>query len=241
VVVVDNSSPDASGAVVRLGVIGARMFFNSENRGFGGGMNQGISEARSPYVLLLNPDVEVGPGWLEPLLMTLDTRPECAAVSPLLQEIDGTVQEFGAVVDGTGHTHRIGGTDWPLSDAQLRPATVDYASAACLLVRRSAFESIGGFDPIFWPAYFEDVDLAFRLRLGGWTIRVEPASAVVHVGGGTDSRRDRTRLFHLGLAAFSAKWAAELRTRPDHIEDPDTRRRLEQLAGSGRRLLDPAK
>ena len=105
VIVVDNASPDASGALVRLRTTGARFVFNAENRGFGGAMNQAVALATAPAVCLLNPDVVVGPGWIEPLLGALAADDRCAAVTPMLVNADGSVQEAGSVIDGTGHTH----------------------------------------------------------------------------------------------------------------------------------------
>lgn len=202
VIVVDNASPDASGALVRLRTTGVRFVVNDHNLGFGGGMNQAVGLARADAVCLLNPDVVVGPGWAEPLLAALDTEPRLAAVSPVLLDPDGGIQEAGATVDATGHTNPI--TD--LASA----AGAHYASAACLVVRRTAFEEVGGFDPRYFPAYFEDVDLALRWRDAGWTVRVEPSVRVVHLKGATDTGGAANRLAARNLAVFRERWVERL-------------------------------
>ncbi len=203
VIVVDNASPDASGGLVRLRVTGATFVFNGENEGFGGGMNRAVRLARAEAVCLLNPDIEVGPGWEAPLLETLDREPACAAVSPVLLHPDGSVQEAGAWVDSTGHSH-------PFTTPPDGARAVEYASAACLVVRRSAFLDAGGFDPAYHPAYFEDVDLAFRWRRAGRSVWVEPRSSVIHTGGVTSVGGSALRLAATNLQTFRIRWADEL-------------------------------
>lgn len=234
VVIVDNASPDASGALVRLSVIGARFVFNDVNLGFGGAMNQAVAAARAPAVCLLNPDTEVQPGWLGPLLSRLDRDVRCAAVTSLLLDPDGGIQEAGAVIDGSGHTHAVGGPSWELAASALGPRQIDYASAACLVVRTAAFREIGGFSPEFFPAYFEDADLALRFRAAGWSMWLEPESRVVHRKGATDTGGAARHLAHTNLLRFRAKWGTELARRPLDGNDPASRSTLLALPGGTR-------
>lgn len=231
VVIVDNASPDASGALVRLSVTGARFVFNDVNLGFGGAMNQAVALARAPAVCLLNPDTEVQPGWLDPLLRRLAGDGGCAAVTSLLLDPSGAIQEAGGVIDGSGHTHAVGGPSWELAADVLGSRQIDYASAACLVVRRAAFLEIGGFSPEFFPAYFEDADLALRLSAAGWSIWLEPESRVVHRKGATDTGGSAQHLAHTNLLRFRSKWRTELARRPMDGTDPASRTTLLALPG----------
>jgi GT2 family glycosyltransferase len=215
VIVVDNCSPDGSGVLLRAGVRGVRFVANRHNAGFGGGMNQAAALARAPHLVLLNPDTEVTAGWAEPLVARA-ARPHVGAVTAVLLESDGTtVQEAGAVVDRTGFTFPIGSApNGPMGPDAHFARVVDYASAAALLVRSDAFERVGGFDPMFLPAYFEDVDLGFALAEAGLRTWVEPASRVVHHKGGTDTGGAASALLARNHPRFVGKWADEIGARP---------------------------
>ncbi len=232
VVIVDNASPDASGALVRLSVTGARFVFNDTNEGFGGAMNQAIGLARADAVCLLNPDAEVQPGWLAPLLGRLDRDERCAAVTALLLDPDGAIQEAGAVIDGLGHTHAIGSPGWEVEGGAPVARPIDYASAACLVVRERAFREVGGFSPEFFPAYFEDADLALKFAVAGWSMWLEPTSRVVHRKGVTDLGGSAQHLAHANLLKFRAKWSTELARRPIDGEAPSARVELMALPRS---------
>ena len=135
-IVVDSASPDEAPQRLREEVEGANVVISEENLGFGGGSNLGAERARGRYVLFLNPDALVEPGWLEPLLEVLEDEPTTGAVVPMLLNPDGTIQEAGSVIDSVG---------WPLAFGRGESADtlayrfrreIDYGSAACLLVRR---------------------------------------------------------------------------------------------------------
>lgn len=211
VIVLDSASPDGTGEWAARALPEARVHLSERNLGFGALSNAGVLDARAPYVCLLNADVTVRPNWLPPLLDVLENRPEVAAVAPLLLHPDGSVQEYGSVVTADGWTQAL--TDQGLP-APLVRRSVDYASAACLLVRRQAFNAVGGFAPEYHIAYFEDVDLAFALRRAGWSTVIEPRSTAVHERHGS-SGSDRAReLMEHNHGTFAARWADELRDRP---------------------------
>jgi GT2 family glycosyltransferase len=207
VVVVDNASPDASGAIVRMCTKGAVFVASPTNLGFGGGMNEAARHARAPLLCLLNPDVVVGPGWLEPLLAATE-RPGVAAVAPVLVYPDGSVQEAGSWIDSDGHTH---------AHTEPLPRTVDYASAACLVLRKEVFDELGGFDERYFPAYFEDADLGLRLQQAGWSTVVEPSVTVIHHRGGTDAGDGAKHLAHANHAVFVERWRDVLATKPSAV------------------------
>ncbi len=184
-------------------------------------MGKGAARSSSEYVLFLNNDTLLRPGWLEPLVAALDEDARRGAVQPRLLYPDGRLNDAGGLIFAEGEAWVYGkGSCWPYAPDYSCRRSVDYASGACLLVRRTAFDSVGGFDPRYAPAYYEDTDLSMSLRAGGWSLLYEPASTIVHLEGGT-AGTDQTK----GLKAYQArnkqrfadKWAAELELRP-HVD-----------------------
>ncbi len=178
-VVIDNASRDETPQ--RLAEIdNARVVHESVNRGFGVAANLGAIMSRAPRVLLLNSDAMVQPGWLPPLLDVLDGEDDVAAVGSRLDNVDGSLQEAGSMVWGDAAGDNYGDGDDPHRPEYRFRRDVDYLSAACLLVRRSAFLDAGGFDPVYHPAYYEDTDLAMRWRSRGLRVVYQPRSVCVH-------------------------------------------------------------
>jgi len=212
VIVVDNASTDESLAVLRADFPAVEVIAHPENLGFCEGYNQAIArlEGRFSAYLLLNTDVEVTPGWLAPLQARLRSLPEIAAVQPKIRawhardsfEYAGAA---GGLLDRYGYPFCRGRLfdmlerdEGQYDDA--RP--VFWATGACLLVRASAWHTLGGLEPRFF-AHMEEIDFCWRAQRAGWRIWVEPASTVYHVGGGTlpKSNPRKTYLnFHNGLA-----------------------------------------
>ena len=220
VIVVDNASSAATLERLEHGVAGVRLLRNARNEGFGAASNQGAAVARGEIVALLNSDLEVHEGWLEPLLEVLDGDAACAAVAPCVLNLDGSLQEAGALVarDGTA------------AKCAFEPGfarRVDYAGAECLLVRRSAFAAVGGFADVYAPAYYEDVELGFALAKMGSSVRYEPRSVVTHAMHGSTGREEAVRLGERNRPVFAARWAAQLADRPPGVEPARRRRQLE--------------
>jgi GT2 family glycosyltransferase len=225
VVCVDNASWDGTGDLLEELVAGAVVIRNRENRGFAGGANQGAAVARGEYLCFLNPDCLVRPGWLEPLLRVLD-RPGIGATIPRFMAPDGAVQEAGSVVDRQGWSEAYGRGLAPDDPATRFPRLVDYGSAACLLMRASTFRDVGGFDEAFFPAYCEDVDLAFRLREAGLHTRYEPASTVEHAGTVSTASVTRDRLIEHNRRLLLRRWGHLLADRPPLVEVEERPHRL---------------
>jgi len=192
VVVVDNASTDGSVALVRERFPEVVLIESQANLGFGAGCNLGAGAAPgSPFVLFLNPDAEATPGAVPLLLERLRRTPAAAIAGPRLVSPDGAPQEarrnfptLGALfLESTPLEWRHPG--WGAlrryrCEGQAEVAgPVDWLSGACLLLRREAFEEVGGFDPRFF-MYFEEVDLARRLAGRGWETWYEPAAVVQH-------------------------------------------------------------
>jgi GT2 family glycosyltransferase len=212
VIVVDSASPDGTGEWLARNLTGATVLRMEQNLGFGAGCNLGVRQAKTELVCFLNADVEVTEGWLRPLLDVLDERPEVAAVAPVMLNQDGTVQEAGSVVGGDGWCRAM--DDEP---SRLFAREVDYASAACLLMRRSAFHQAGGFSADYEIAYFEDTDIQLQLREHGWHIWMQPLSTVVHARHGSSTSERAMELMRLNHGVFTRRWPRELADRPDVV------------------------
>ncbi len=212
VIVVDDASPDDTAEYLAASP-GVRLVGTEGNRGFVGACNLGASIARGRYLVFLNNDTEVQPGWLDELVDTVDLDDRIGLVGAKLVYPDGRLQECGAIVwrDGTGWNYGRG--DDPNLPQYQVVRDVDYCSGAALLVRRELFERVGGFDDRFAPAYYEDTDLAFAIRAAGHRTVVQPRAVVVHHEGishGTDVTSGTKRFQELNRAAFVEKWTDAL-------------------------------
>jgi O-antigen biosynthesis protein len=214
VLVVDNASPDDTARRLRDEVRGATVLLNDRNEGFGPANNQAADRARGDFLVLLNPDVLVRPEWLEPLIETLERGSGIGAAVPRLLDLDGTVQECGSVVWSDGSTWAVGEGARPEDPIHRFRRTVDYGSAACLLIRRDTFLRVGGFHPDYRPAYCEDVDLALALRAEGLRTVVDPRSEVVHVRFGTVGSDTAAELIRRNRKVLIRRWGRTLSGHP---------------------------
>jgi len=177
--VVDCGSRDDPAAVVARHAPGAVFTPLGANLGFAGGACAGARASGTPLLLFLNPDCVVQPGALEALRAAAGARPGWGAWQALVTlPGGGTINTSGGVTHwlGFGWTGEYEAPAPPL-DAPLRE--VSFASGAALVVRREAWDAVGGFEPSYF-MYAEDVDLALRLRLAGWGVGVVPAARVEH-------------------------------------------------------------
>jgi GT2 family glycosyltransferase len=187
VVVVDNGSHPSEIAPLRPLQDQFRALFLSVNRFFGEGNNIGAEAARGDIIIFLNNDVLVSEDWLAPLLTAL-ARPDVGAVGARLMFADGRIQETGASLraDGSSVQFEKGmeAKDVPV-DGEV---DVDYCSAACLAISADLFRRLGGFDLCWEPAYYEDVDLCFKVRALGLRVVCARDSRVVHLEHATTAR-----------------------------------------------------
>lgn len=216
-IIVDNASPDDALELVSSRVVGATIVRNSLNVGFSAGVDVGALHARGEFLLLLNSDVFVEPGWLPPLLAALDRSPSLAGVSPVLLNIDGSVQEAGSLLFAGGVTRAVTSADrWALDFSR----TVPYVSAACLLLRRSVFTKLGGLDCVYGLGYYEDVELAMELDHLGLSLGYVAGSSARHVHGASSSRERAMRRTVHNRAIFARRWQSRLDELPpatDHL------------------------
>lgn len=208
-VVVDNASSDGSSELVAAFAPHARVVRNTANVGFGRAINQGAAASSAAFILVMNPDCQLESGALATMRAELDARQQCAIVGPRVLDPDGSEQ--GSARGDPDMLTGLFGRTGPLrhllpSSAVSRrnvlsggreSATVDWVSGACMLVRRSAFDDVGGFDARYF-LYWEDADLCRRLRARGHEIRYVPAAtAVHHVGHSSKTARAASiKAFH---------------------------------------------
>ena len=201
-------------------VSGLRLHSNEKNQGFVLNCNRGADMARGEYVLFLNNDTEVTEGWLEALLQVFRQRPKAGAVGAKLIYPNGRLQEAGGIIAEDGSGWNYGRDDDPDRPEYNYLRQVDYCSGACLLAPRELFLSVGGFDILYQPAYYEDTDLAFKLRAAGREVYYQPAAKIIHyegVSSGTDVSTGVKRHQAVNREKFAAKWAAVL---PHYNADP---------------------
>ena len=192
VIVADNASTDGSAALMKAVFPDVRYIQLAENSGYTGGYNRALQEIDAEYFILINSDIEVPEGWLEPLVGWMDAHPDCGACGPkLLSYHDKESFEYagaaGGLLDRYGYPFCRGRVlqhvekDCGQYD---QPANVLWVSGACLMVRSSVWKALGGLDERFF-AHMEEIDLCWRMQLQGWKVTLVPAAKVYHIGGGT--------------------------------------------------------
>jgi GT2 family glycosyltransferase/SAM-dependent methyltransferase len=237
VIVVDDAA-DEDNARLWERVSGARVIVNDPGIGYLRSVNKGAAAARGKHLVLMNNDVEVEVGWLRALVQRAESAPDVGAVAPQLLYPDGRLQEAGSIIwrDGTGWNY---GRDQDPEHYEFGYAReVDYASAACLLVRADAWNEVGGYDERFLPMYYEDADLCFALRSKGRRVLFEPSAQVVHREGataGTDLGSGAKRHQELNRPKFVEKWREVLER--DHLESSSANVRRASVRESGPHVL----
>ena len=202
VVVVDNRSTDGYWICLEQEFPDVERVLFEENFGFAGGYNRAIEMIEAEYVVLLNSDVEVAPGWLEPLVAVLDRDEKVAAVQPkILAYRDKNKFEYagaaGGYIDYLGFPFCRGRVmDTTEQDYGQYDDEVDvfWATGASLCIRRDVYRAAGGLDEAFF-AHMEEIDLCWRLKNGGYTLKVIPSSVVYHLGGGSLPMNHPRKLF----------------------------------------------
>jgi GT2 family glycosyltransferase len=187
--VLDNASSDDSLAYVAEHWPGVRVFGSAENLGVTRNMARAITTCQTPYVSVLNNDIELHERWLEELMAELDAHPEAAAVDAKMlafherEVIDGV----GDSMARTGYPTRRGEREVDRGQYD-EPCEVFSVSGGCGLYRVSAFARVGNYDEDF-VAYYEDVDWGYRARLAGLTNRTAPKAIAYHMGSATNDRK----------------------------------------------------
>jgi N-acetylglucosaminyl-diphospho-decaprenol L-rhamnosyltransferase len=218
VVVVDNASSDKSAEAVRD--LRVQVIETGANRGFAAGCNVGAGAVTSPYILFLNPDARITPEAIRLLARTASDVAVGAAAPRILSsegELEHSQRRFPGIVSTYAQglfLHRLfrhaQWTDEVVRDDALyeEPRSPDWVSGACVLLKRSVFEEIGGWDESFF-LYSEDTDLCRRIRSAGYDIRFEPAATAVHIGGQSSPRASLLPLLAKSRVRYARKHAGE--------------------------------
>ena len=192
IIVVDNASTDGTAERLAEHFPAVRLLRNARNVGFAAANNQGAAASSSEVLLLLNSDARLLPGALPAMLEILEREPRAAIVGARLINADGSFQASHSrfptllreylILSGVGRL--ILGRRYPSRgpETERGPQAVDYVEGACLLVRRKAYQDVGGPDSAYF-MYSEEVDLCYAVRQEGWQVWYQPAAAVVHLGG----------------------------------------------------------
>jgi len=186
------------------GCAGLRVARSAANLGVAGGYNLARSLARGRFLVLLHDDVEIGPGWLEPLLATAAACPHAGAIGSRVLNPDGSPQRAGSLLYRNGLTRPAPPLDRP------GPWPVDYTGTCATLVPTAWWDALGGMDEALYPAYYVDVDLCTRLQELGALVLCEPASQLLHHSGSSTSSEFKTLLTRRNQALFCAKHASLL-------------------------------
>ena len=214
VVLVDNaSSAETRSLYPRLD--GVTLIENSENTGFGPACNAGAARARGRFLLFLNPDVDLMPGALAAMTAAFRDHADAGIVGARLVFPGGFLQESGAGFrDDAGLTHPHGrGDPDPLAPEHAATRDVGYVSGAVLMIERALFQHLGGFDPLFAPAYYEDTDLCLRCHQAGRRVLVQPRALAIHYENATSARREEVEaLLDRNRARFLDRHRANLFT-----------------------------
>ncbi len=192
VIIADNGSTDDSLDFVRAQYPGLRIIELDKNYGFAGGYNRALQQVQADYYVLLNDDVEVTPGWIEPVVAQMQQHPDTAICQPKLLMYDqrDTFEYAGGAggfLDKYGYPFCRGRmfTSLEQDNGQYNtPSEIFWASGAAMFVRADVWHQLGGLDDDFF-AHMEEIDFCWRAKNAGYRVEYCPQSTVFHVGGGT--------------------------------------------------------
>jgi GT2 family glycosyltransferase len=207
VVVVDDASTDETPEMLRSFGERIRMLRMDTNVGFAAACNRGSAEAAGDLLVFLNNDTEPRPGWLEALIGHAEREPAAAVVGAKLVYPTGSVQHAGVVFGQDGYPHNLYAGLPEAHPAVNRSRRLQAVTAACVLVRREAFEAAGGFDEEFENS-LEDVDLCLRIGAAGGEVHYCPEATLVHLESASRGRRNR---FKRSVDLYRSRWRASVR------------------------------
>ena len=202
IIIADNGSTDNSLKQLRQNYPSLKIIELKTNFGFAEGYNQALKQVDAEYLVLLNSDVQVTENWIEPCIQQFEADEKLAAVQPKILSYNHP-EYFEYAGAAGGFTDKFG---YPFCRGRIlnriekdeeqynKPTNIFWASGACMFVRTNAFKIAGGFDCDFW-AHMEEIDLCWRLKSQGFTIKYEPKSVVFHLGGGTLSYESPKKIY----------------------------------------------
>lgn len=233
IILADDRSTDETEAFFST-VPGLTYIRNPENLGFLKSCNNAARSARGEYLFFLNNDTRVQPGWLDRLVETFDRQKDAGIVGSKLIYPDDTLQESGGYIwqDGTGANIGRGGDETHPAFNFLR--SVNYVSGAALMIRRTLWEELGGFDELYAPAYCEDADLCMAVAARDLKIYVQPHSVIVHFEGISSGKSTEGGVKSYQIEnqkKLKQKWATELQHhKPSQPVEPWSVARIDKPA-----------
>jgi GT2 family glycosyltransferase/SAM-dependent methyltransferase len=213
VIVADDASTDITANAVRALPFPFRLISEPENVGFLYNCNRAALSANGKFIVILNNDTLVLPGWLDALVETFERNPTAGLVGSKLLYPNGVLQEAGGLMWTDGSGWNIGVGEDPRTPGFNFCREVDYCSGASIALRRELWQELGGFDERYAPAYYEDTDLAFRVRQAGYTVLYQPLSQLIHFEGkshGTDLTAGVKQHQVINRSTFVETWKAQL-------------------------------
>ena len=202
VVVADNASTDDSLVFLRANYPNVKLVLLKENLGYAGGYTEALKYVNAEYYVLLNSDVEVTPGWLEPIIELMDSDPKIGACQPkILSYTNRDHFEYagaaGGWMDSLGYPFARGRVFDVLEEDRGQYDSTErifWASGAAMFVRAPLFHQLKGFEPYFF-AHMEEIDFCWRLQLLGYHVYACPKSVIYHLGGGTLPKGNERKVF----------------------------------------------
>lgn len=212
VIIADDVSTDDTSNISSL-IKNITHIRNEKNLGFLQNCNKAANYAKGRYIHFLNNDTEVLPLWLESLVNLMEKDPKIALVGSKLVYPNGELQEAGGIIWADASGWNYGRGDNPEKSEYNYIKEVDYVSGASMLIKKSVWEKLGGFDEQYSPAYFEDTDLAYRVRELGLKVMYQPESIVIHYEGisnGTDLTSGIKKFQYENQKKFLKRWKSIL-------------------------------
>ena len=208
VVIVDDCSTDHT-VEIESYIENATVVVNERNLGFLLSCNKGVQASRGEFVVMLNNDTEVTSRWLDEMLDVFSRHKGVGMVGSKLLYPDGRLQEAGGIVWSTGEPWNLGNGKNPRHPSYCYTRETDYLSGASMMLSRCVWDEVGGFSEEFAPAYYEDTDLAFKVRQAGYKTLYCPMSEVIHFEGmsnGRDISQGVKKHQATNAPKFRAKW-----------------------------------
>lgn len=212
VIVVDDCSTDGSGEILKL-VEGVKVVSNVENMNFLRSANRGAFEAEGTYLMFLNNDTQVQSGWLDALVEVFEGKHDVGIVGSKIIYPSGHLQEAGTRMDENGDAVLIGLNDDPDAPKYNFLREVDYCSGVSIIIEKALFRDLNGFDEFFAPCYYEDADLAYRVRERGKKNIYQPKSVICHHLSVSTNTPDDMKMKNILInkEKFLSKWKHHIR------------------------------
>jgi O-antigen biosynthesis protein len=223
VIVVDDASADQTQRVLHDQTFATYVRLDS-NQGYIAACNAGTKKANGEFICFLNNDTEVQKDWLTSMLCIYEQHKKTGAVVAQLLYPNGRLQEAGGVIFSDGSAWNYGKNRDPYHPRYQYVRECDYGSGACLLLKKELFDQVGGFDTLYSPAYYEDTDLAMKIRALGLRVLYQPKARILHVEGGTagvDESQGHKQYQSANALKFAEKWKNDLAAFPSSKEVND--------------------